>query len=259
MVGLTAGTRCGRASWPQRSDKTLTIHRHLIVIMLLLWLTGCATPASQQWSGVPEETMPTALAPWQIVWDDDRREWHQAESGQAVGHGQVPIEAWSFESNAIAMRLHASDQLNLFRGRTHTLLLHVYQVRDPGGISRRLDTPAEVLRLLRRGDDDLDVLALKQVIIGPNQQKLLRIDRADRARYLVLIAAYAELDIDDAVRIVPIPEVNDKPRGRQRFQGGNLGTTLNPFSSTPPPRPGRLTIWLELGDTRLERLQMLVQ
>jgi len=139
------------------------------------------------------------------------------------------------------------------------LLLHIYQVRDPGGVTRHLETPAELRRLLRRGDDDPDVLDVEAVILEPGRTRLIQLDRVGQARYLVLVAGYAEGAGREVYRILPIPQIYDVPRGLQRFAPGNVTTTINPFSSKPDPRPGRLSLWLTAGDTSLVRLEGLAQ
>ncbi len=235
--------------------------RHLALLLALLppLIVGCAAPRNDGWSGVPADSMPETLESWDVYWDDDRRVWLEVGSGNRVGADEVPPEAWTFESNAIALRVRASERLNTFRGNPHTLLLRVYQVRDPSGLNRQLETPAELNRLLRRGDDDPDVLHLQQAIIEPGRERLLQIDRVEHARYVVLVAGYTGAEARTATRVIPIPQIYDLPRGRARLVPGNLVDALNPFSSTPPPRPARLSLWTTLGESRIERVEILAR
>ena len=231
----------------------------LLLAVALVGLAACATVSEDEWTGTPPDEPPEALNDWDVVWDDQRGVWRMHGSGERVGRSDVPADRWEYEQNAIGMRVRASDQLNFARGSAHTIALHVFQARDPGDLRRQLEHPGDVYRLLRRGDDDPDVLAMDRFIVEPGRSRLVRVDRADESRYLVIVAGYTEYSRNAATRIIEIPEIYDIPRGRERFAFDNIVDTFNPFSSTPDPRPGRLEGWMMLDETGIERLRMLAR
>lgn len=237
------------------------IFRHALpaLALPLLVATGCATVGDDEWTGTPPEAPPEELQEWDIEWDDQRHVWREHGSREQVGNDEVRADAWEYEQDAVAIRISASRRLNVNRSVAHTAAVHVLQARDPGELRRQLEYPSEVYRLLRRGDDDPDVLAMDRSIVEPGRETLVRIDRADQTRYLVLVIGYADYSRQSATRIIELPQVYDIPRGRERFAPGNVLDTLNPFSSTPPPRPARVEGWLDLGEDGIDRLRMVAR
>ena len=229
------------------------------LVAVVLIIAGCATISDDEWTGTPPDDPPHTLEHWDVQWDDQRRVWREHGSGDRVGRDGVSADRWEYEQDAIAIRVDASDRLNYTRGSAHTVALHVLQARDPGDIRRQLDHPSEVYRLLRRAEDDPDVLAMDRVIIEPGRSQLVKVDRADEARYFIIIAGYSEYSRTGATRIIELPQIYDIPRGRDRFAFGNIVDTFNPFSRTEPPRPGRIEGGMTLGDDGIERLRMVAR
>jgi|GEM_PF-5547696 len=229
------------------------------LVAVVLVIAGCATTGDDEWTGTPSDDPPETLERWDVHWDDQRGAWREYGSGDRVGRDEIRADRWEYEQDALALRVRASDRLNHTRGSAHTVALHVLQARDPGDIRRQLDHPSEVYRLLRRAEEDPDVLAMDRTIIEPGRSGLVRVDRADEARYMVIVVGYSEYSRAGATRIIEIPQIYDIPRGRERFAFGNIVDTFNPFSRTPPPRPGRVEGWMTLGDEGIERLQMVAR
>lgn len=237
--------------------------RHTVRIAMSLLLSlatiGCASVEQQEWTGTPDQAPPQELADWQVEWDDQRRVWRKHGSGEPVGRSEVPTEDWVAEQDALGLRIEATEQLNFGRGSAHTAAIFVLQARDPSNIKTQLETPADTYRLLRRGNDDPDVLAIDRRIVEPGRQTVMKVDRADRARYFILVVGALEFDTNNSARVVEIPQIYDIPRGRERFVPGNVIDTFNPFSSTPDPRPGRLLGWLRLGQNGIERFYLVAR
>lgn len=233
--------------------------RSALLLALLLATAGCATVSNDDWTGTPDDDPPADLDGWEVQWDDQRRGWREHGSQKPVGASDVPTESWEAEQDALGFRIRASERLNFSDGTAHTAAVHILQARDPGNIKRQLEYPSEVYRMLRRGDDDPDVLALDRVIVEPGREVVMKVDRAERARYFVLIVGLTDYESNSATRIIEIPQIYDIPRGRERFAPGNVFSTFNPFASTPDPRPGRLLGWLHLGEGGVESLRMVAR
>lgn len=233
-----------------------------VAVTLALLLAACASGGSSpEWTGVPADEPPAAAERprWLVYWDDRERGWRRTDGGQPLRAAQLPADAWTYEQDAVAVRIFADEQLNTSRGSAHTVAVHVLQTRKPGRLLRRLEYPADAYRLLALGAEDPDVLALDRLIIGPGREALLRVDRAEQARHLLLVVGYAEYSRGGAVRSIEVPGVRDVPRGRARLAPGNLIDAVNPFTPGPAPRPGRLEGWLKLGAQEIDRLQMVAR
>lgn len=233
----------------------------IVVACLLASIAGCATVGSDNWTATPADEPPerSELAAWDVYWDDKKRFWRDNGEGHRVDGSEVPVDGWTYEQDAIALRVSAAERLNYSRGASHTVAVHAIQAKEPGDLMDRLRFPTEVYRLVRRGTDDPDVLAMEREIIEPGRETLIRIDRAERARYLLLVVGYTDYARSGATRMIPIPGVREIPRGRERLVPGNLVDAVNPFSSTPAPRPARLEGWLALGEEEVTQLQMVAR
>lgn len=228
---------------------------------MLVGVAGCATVSSEDWTATPADEPPARsdLAAWNVYWDDQERYWRHNGEGHRVDGSEVPVDGWTYEQDAVALRVSASERLNYSRGASHTVAVHMFQTKKPGDLIDRLRFPTEVYRLLRRGTDDPDVLAMDREIIEPGRETLMRIDRAERARYLLLVVGYTDYSRSGATRVIAIPGFREIPRGRERMAPGNLMDTFNPFSSTPAPRPARLEGWLTLGEEEVDQLKMVAR
>lgn len=235
------------------------IARSAVFLVLSALLGACASPGEKQWSAQPPEKPPDDVPEWRVVWDDQQRSWQRAGNGEPVGNAEVPTTAWVAEQDALGFRIRASKRLNFHSGSAHTAAFYFLQTNNPGKISRHFGAPADVYRLLRRGTDDPAVLALRREIIEPGRELVVAMDRAKRARFVVMVVATLKFEARSSTRVVPIPQVVDVPRGRERFAPGNILSTLNPFQDQPDPRPGRILGWIDLGTQGFERLEMVAK
>jgi len=222
-------------------------------------LAGCITPKEDKWEPIPPQSMPGDVPEWRIVWDDTDDQWERAGSGETVGQGEIPTGDWVAEQEAFGFRVRAAEQLNYQQGSSHTVALYFLQTKNPGQLARQFETPTEVYRLLRRGTDDPAVLAQDREIVEPGRELVVSIDRAERARYVALVVASLNFDRMRSTRIIPVPQVYDVPRGRERWTVSNIVSALNPFSSEPDPRPGHILGWLALGPEGIDDFKMLAR
>ncbi len=234
----------------------------LLAALSIVLLAGCASSGPAKWSGTPAEQPPaeSELQPWNVVWDDAQHEWSRfADDTPPIDGSEVGADLWVYEAGSIVLRIEASERLNLSRGEAHTVAVHVLQTQEIGALTGYLEFPTEVFRLLRRGTEDPNVLAMERAIVGPGRETLMRVDRAAQARDLVLVIGFSDFSRSGATRVVPIPGIQDVPRGRARFSPGNVIDTFNPFTSAPPPRPARIEGWLALGETEIASLDMVAR
>lgn len=97
-------------------------------------------------------------------------------------------------ANALTIDVAASSQLNSIDGIPHAVVFCIYQVSDAAAF-RQLAGSAEGLRKLLEGESFGDsVKSVKRIFIQPGSRETLRLDRAEDARCVGLVAGYNNLN-----------------------------------------------------------------
>jgi type VI secretion system VasD/TssJ family lipoprotein len=112
---------------------------------------------------------------------------------------------YEYEKDAISLHIKGDPNLNLFEKRPHTLLVCIYQLRDPNALNQVLQDAEDVSKLLECGRFDPSIVNTKKIILQPGKEITEALDRAEGARYLGIVAGYYNLDKRRASRILPIP------------------------------------------------------
>jgi len=113
--------------------------------------------------------------------------------------------AYQYEKDAITLRLKGDPNLNLFEKRPHTLLVCVYQLKDPNALNQVLQDAEDVSKLLECARFDQSIVNAKKLILQPGKEITEALDRAEGARYIGIVAGYYNLDKQRASRIIPVP------------------------------------------------------
>ncbi len=172
------------------------------------------------------------------------------ESEKAViSAGDVPPPAWTFEKQAIILRIHPASKLNWFQNQPHTLRLGIFQMADPNYFNGTCTTKHGLSEFLRKDsfDGGTGVLTVDKRLIRPGESLVVTLDRAKTAQYIGVIAGYYELTPAKTCRIIEIPAIQDEEQGIDR---------INPLSNNSTPRPAKLKIWLNLDTHQIEDLQL---
>lgn len=127
-----------------------------------------------------------------------------SSSGRGAGGGAAS-GAYEYEKDAIILHLKGDPKLNLFEKRPHTLLVCVYQLRDPNALNQVLQDAEDVTKLLECGRFDPSIVNTKKIILQPGKEITEALDRAEGARYIGIVAGYFNLDKQRASRIIPVP------------------------------------------------------
>jgi type VI secretion system VasD/TssJ family lipoprotein len=127
-----------------------------------------------------------------------------SSSGGGAGGG-AGSGVYGYEKDAISLRLKGDPNLNLFEKRPHTLLVCVYQLRDPNALNQVLQDAEDVSKLLECARFDPSILTTKKFILQPGKEITEALDRAEGARYIGIVAGYYNLDKKRASRIIPVP------------------------------------------------------
>jgi len=125
-------------------------------------------------------------------------------SSSGGGAGGAASGVYGYEKDAISLHLKGDPNLNLFEKRPHTLLVCVYQLRDPNALNQVLQDAEDVSKLLECGRFDPSIVNAKKFILQPGKEITEALDRAEGARYIGIVAGYYNLDKQRASRIVPV-------------------------------------------------------
>ena len=144
---------------------------------------------------------------------------------------------WRYEKEAIQLHLKADFQLNLYEGTPHTLLICVYQLRDPNTFNQLAGDNNGLYKLLECGLFDASVAGSERLIIHPGQDLTFTLNRAEGAKYVAIVAGYYFLYKERMVRLFDIPVIIEKKGWIKR---------------TKILKPGLLNIELTLGPQQIQ-------
>jgi type VI secretion system VasD/TssJ family lipoprotein len=116
-----------------------------------------------------------------------------------------PPSEWRYEKVAIHLNLKADPQLNLYEGNPHTLLLCIYQLRDPNAFNQLTEDEDGLYKLLECSRFDSSVANSKRLIVHPGQDLTTDLDRAEGAKYVAIVAGYYLIQKEGMIRLYDIP------------------------------------------------------
>ncbi len=113
---------------------------------------------------------------------------------------ELPDPDWLSQPDAIAFYCRADPLLNEFDGRAHTLLLVIYQLKEPDFFTKLAKDEDGLKRLLRfetvqerlAGAQE-NVAACRRFIITPGQEKKIVLDRLEGVKGVGVVAGYYHL------------------------------------------------------------------
>jgi len=115
-----------------------------------------------------------------------------------------PVE-WRYEKDGIRLHLVSDPKLNFFQGSATTLLVCVYNLKDPNAFNQLVEEREGLTKLLECGRFDPSVTSMKRIVLQPGQEVNENMDRAEGAKYVGLVAGYYSLQKEKAVRLFPVP------------------------------------------------------
>jgi type VI secretion system VasD/TssJ family lipoprotein len=122
----------------------------------------------------------------------------------------LPPPDWKFEREAVRIHVFADDQLNLYEGTPHTLLLCVYQLKDPNEFNHLAGFREGLYQLLECDHYDATVATAARLIVHPGQDRHFTFDRAQDAKYIAVVAGYYSIQKEAIVRLIDIPVIIEK-------------------------------------------------
>jgi type VI secretion system VasD/TssJ family lipoprotein len=152
----------------------------------------------------------------------------------------LPPPEWRYEKDAIHINLQADSQLNFSDDVPHTLMVCIYQLRDPNVFYQLTGDRDGLYTLLKCGLFDGSVTGSKRFFINPGQESTLVLDRSEGSKYVAVLAGYYQIEKERISRILDIPVIIEKKGWIKR---------------TKISKPGPLDIDLQLGRQQIEKFE----
>jgi type VI secretion system VasD/TssJ family lipoprotein len=125
----------------------------------------------------------------------------------------APVEPvkWGYEKDAIELHLKADKQLNFKEKKAHALVVCVYQLMSPNAFNQLAGSKNGLYTLLECSVfDPAGVAVSKQIVVNPGKDVNIKLDRAEGAKYVALVAGYYAIDKDKIIRLYQIPEITER-------------------------------------------------
>jgi type VI secretion system VasD/TssJ family lipoprotein len=124
----------------------------------------------------------------------------------ALPQVQAPASPPDFRKAAIELSLKADVNLNLYQAVPHTLVVCIYELRDPNAFNQLIDEQDGVMKLLECGRFDRSVTYAKKLVLQPGEKVRKVLDQAEGAKYLGLVAGYFASSEERPYRLYRIPK-----------------------------------------------------
>ncbi len=129
--------------------------------------------------------------------------WSKAKSGPEAKSTYEP----RYEKNALTVNIKSNPRLNLYQERPHSLVLCMYELKEPNMFNQLSDERDGIYKLMECGRFDGSVAFAKRQIVQPGEDICDVRDRAEGAKYLGIVAGYYDLKKNSAIRLLPIDKV----------------------------------------------------
>lgn len=110
-----------------------------------------------------------------------------------------------YEEGAVNLQLKSAPDVNLYDGKSHTLLLCVYQLKDPNAFNQLFDEEDGISKLLECSRFDASVMSSKRIVIQPNEESTKTLDRSEGTKYVGIIAGYFQMEKKHIMRLIQVP------------------------------------------------------
>jgi type VI secretion system VasD/TssJ family lipoprotein len=132
---------------------------------------------------------------------------------------------WKMQKEGIILNLKADGRLNESRGKAYTLYFVVYQLINPNGFNQLSQDNDGLGKLLESKIFDSSVASVKSVVVYPGSDVTYRMDRAEGAMYVGVVAGYNVMAKERMVKLFEVPvyvKYNNVFRTSKKLVPGNL-------------------------------------
>jgi len=121
-----------------------------------------------------------------------------------------PEPEWKYKSKSIQVSCSADNMLNEFNGSSHALQVVIYQFDNINKFVEFAEYRDGLKKLLKAQNFDPSVQAVKKIFLDPGQKNKLVLDRAEKSRWIGVVAGYFDLTPGRATLFFEIPHKVEK-------------------------------------------------
>ncbi|MFA5904552.1 MAG: type VI secretion system lipoprotein TssJ [Desulfobacula sp.] len=121
-----------------------------------------------------------------------------------------PEPEWVYKPKSIEISYQADRMLNEFKGSSHAMQLVIYQLDNINKFVELSEYPDGLKKLLAAQNFDASVQAVKKIFVDPGESKKLVFDRAEKTRWVGVVAGYFDLIPGRATCFFEIPHKIEK-------------------------------------------------
>jgi type VI secretion system VasD/TssJ family lipoprotein len=121
-----------------------------------------------------------------------------------------PEPKWDYKPKSIKISIDADNMLNEFQGASHALQLVFYQCDSINKFVELADYRDGLKKLLKAQNFDPSVQAVKKIFVDPGEKNVLVLDRAEKAKFIGIVAGYFDLVPGRATCFFDIPHKIEK-------------------------------------------------
>lgn len=121
-----------------------------------------------------------------------------------------PEPEWVYKPKSIEISYQADRMLNEFKGSSHAMQLVIYQLDNINKFVELSEYQDGLKKLLAAQNFDASVQAVKKIFVDPGESKKLVFDRAEKTRWVGVVAGYFDLIPGRATCFFEIPHKIEK-------------------------------------------------
>ena len=121
-----------------------------------------------------------------------------------------PEPEWVYKPQSIEISYQADVMLNEFKGSSHALQVVIYQVDNVNKFVELSEYTDGLKKLLKAQNFDPSVQAVKKIFVDPGESSKLVFDRAEKSRWVGIVAGYFDLAPGRATCFFEIPHKIEK-------------------------------------------------
>lgn len=126
------------------------------------------------------------------------------------GKQPKPEPQWTYKPQGIEISYHADNMLNEFNGSSHALQVVFYQFDDINKFIELSEYKDGLIKLLKAQNFDPSVQALKKIFIDPGEEGKIVLDRAEKSRWVGIVAGFFDLTPGRVTTFFEIPHKVEK-------------------------------------------------
>ena len=123
---------------------------------------------------------------------------------------EVAATLWSYAENGLVLQLTSTDDLNLFEGASHTLLMCTYELSSREGFDQLAQSRTGLDKLLECGAFDASVVLSRRRIAHPGRVETMVMDRHENARFVAIVGGFYNMNPARAAMVKAIPLVAER-------------------------------------------------